>query len=312
MTNSILDDFKNAWHKPNNAPAQLIIINVVVFLCLVVVYVLSTVAKVDGIFSAIYNQFSIPPVFSEFLTRPWTLITYGFAHSLSYIFHILFNMLFLFYFGRLIVEYLGNSKVISIYVLGVIAGGILYLIAYNTIPFYMETTGNFPGMVGASAAVNAIMVAAAVLIPNYTFYLLLIGPVKIKYIAAFFVVISFLSSVGGNAGGNIAHLGGAAIGWIYVRQIQSGNDIGAWVIQFIAFVQSFFKKPSNIKVTHRSEKTKTTRSRPSKRTSAPSSSRSKGSASQEQIDAILDKISQSGYESLTKEEKQQLFDASKK
>ena len=158
-------------------------------------------------------------------------------------------------------------------------------------------------------AVNAIMVAAAVLTPNYTFYLLLIGPVKIKYIAGFFVVISFLSSIGGNAGGNIAHLGGAAIGWIYVRQLQKGTDLGAWVIQFMEFVQSFFKKPSNIKVTHRSEKAKTSRSRPSKRASSATSSKE---TSQEQIDAILDKISQSGYESLTKEEKQQLFNASKK
>lgn len=309
MTNSILDDFKNAWNKPNNAPAQLIIINVVVFLFLGVLYVFSTIGKAEGFFTAIHNQFSIPPIFSDFISRPWTLITYGFAHSLSDIFHILFNMLFLFYFGRLIVEYMGNNKVISIYVLGAMAGALLYLIAYNTIPFYMERAPMIPGMVGASAAVDAIMVAAAVLIPNYTFYLLLIGPVKIKYIAAFFVVVSFLSSVGGNAGGNIAHLGGAAIGWIYVRQLQSGNDIGAWVIQFIEFVQSFFKKPSNIKVTHRSEKTKATRKASSRRASTSGKSKE---ASQEQIDAILDKISQSGYESLTKEEKQQLFNASKK
>lgn len=309
MTNSILDDFKNAWNKPNNAPAQLIIINVVVFLFLGVILVFSTIGRAKGFFDAIHAQFSIPPILSDFLTRPWTLVTYGFAHSLSDIFHILFNMLFLFYFGRLIVEYMGNNKVISIYVLGVISGALLYLLAYNTVPFYIERAPAVNGMVGASAAVNAIMVAAAVLTPNYTFYLLLIGPVKIKYIAGFFVVISFLSSIGGNAGGNIAHLGGAAIGWIYVRQLQKGTDLGAWVIQFMEFVQSFFKKPSNIKVTHRSEKAKTSRSRPSKRASSATSSKE---TSQEQIDAILDKISQSGYESLTKEEKQQLFNASKK
>ena len=164
-------------------------------------------------------------------------------------------------------------------------------------------------MVGASAAVYAITVAAATLSPNYTFYLLFLGPVKIKYIAAVAIFLSFLGSVGTNAGGDIAHLGGAFIGYLYVKQLQNGNDIGAWVIRFMDFVQSFFKRPSNIKVTHRSEKAKTVKSRPVRKSSAKKGAEE---ASQEQIDAILDKISQSGYESLSKEEKQQLFNASKK
>lgn len=311
MTNSILDDFKNAWNKPNNATAQLIIINVVVFLFLGVLSVFSTIGGAQGFFTAIYSQFSIPPLFEDFLFRPWTLITYGFAHSLGDIFHILFNMLIFYWFSKLILEYLGNQKIISIYVMGVLAGGLAYLFVYNVIPFYNESAPNISGMVGASAAVYAITVAAATLNPNYTFYLLFLGPVKIKYIAGFYIVISFLGSVGGNAGGNIAHLGGAFIGFLYVKQLQSGNDIGAWVIRFLDFVQSFFNKSSNIKVTHRSEKAKTVKTRPTRKSKAPAT-KNGGEASQEQIDAILDKISQSGYESLTKDEKQQLFNASKK
>ena len=308
MTNSILDDFKNAWNKPNNAPAQLIIINVVVFLFLGVLLVFSRIGGAEGIFDAIYNQFSIPPIFGDFLTRPWTLITYSFAHSLTGIFHILFNMLIFYWFSKLIVEYLGNNKVISLYVTGALAGGVAYLIVYNLIPFYMDSAPGISGMVGASAAVYATAVAAATLVPNYTFYLLFLGPVKIKYIAAFYIVISFLGSVGANAGGNVAHLGGALMGYVYVRQLQAGNDLGAWVIQFMNFVKSFFVKKPNIKVTHKKETVKSHKVRKSSKTSGSSGQE----ASQDEIDAILDKISQSGYESLTKSEKQKLFNASKK
>ena len=302
MNNSILDDFKNAWNKPNNAPAQLIIINVIVFLFLGVLMVISRLSNADALFSVIYNQFSIPPSFGEFLTRPWTLITYAFAHSLTGILHILFNMLVFYWFSKLILEFLGNKKVIAIYVLGALAGGVAYLLVYNLIPFYQEQVASISGMVGASAAVYATVVAAAVFMPNYTFFMLFLGPVKIKYIATFYVVVSFLGSTGGNAGGNIAHLGRALIGWLYISQLRSGTDIGAWIIGFMEWVKSFFVASPKIKVTHRGEPAK----------SKPRKSAAGSKSEQEEIDAILDKISQSGYDSLSKEEKQKLFNASKK
>lgn len=303
MNNSFLDDFKNAWSRPNNALPQIIIINVVVFLVMGVLSVFSTIFGVTAIFDVVYDQFSIPPRLEDFIFRPWTIITYAFAHDLNSIFHILFNMLVMYWFGKLIVEYLGNQKIIVLYVIGALAGSIAYLFVYNIIPFYVERSG-FHGMVGASAAVYAITVAAATLLPNYTFHLLFIGAVRIKYIALFYIIISFLGSVGGNAGGNIAHLGGAFIGYFYIKQLQGGNDIGKWVISVTEFFKSFFTKQSKIKVTH-------------KNTRGTSSSRRSNSSSvskpeQVEIDAILDKISQSGYESLSKEEKQKLFNASKK
>lgn len=304
MNNSILDDFKNAWNKPNNAPAQLIIINVVVFLFLGVLMVISTLSKTEGIFQVVYNQFSIPPILGEFITRPWTLITYAFAHSLSGIFHILFNMLIFYWFSKLILEFLGNQKVIAIYVLGALAGGVAYLLVYNLIPFYQEQAPGISGMVGASAAVYATVVAAAVFMPNYTFFLLFLGPVRIKYIAAFYVVVSFLGSTGGNAGGNIAHLGGALIGWLYISQLRSGTDLGAWIIGIINWVKSFFVASPKIKVTHRSA--------PRQSKARKSNGTASSKPEQAEIDSILDKISQSGYDSLTKEEKQKLFNASKK
>lgn len=305
--NSFFEDFKHAWQKPNNSPAQLIIINVVIFLVLAFIMVMSRISGFDAFFNVIYRQFSIPPLFGDFITRPWTLLTYAFSHSLSGIFHILFNMLVFYWFSKLILEYLGNNRVISLYVLGALAGGVAYLLVYNLIPYYQQQVETIPGMVGASAAVYATVVGAAVFMPNYTFYLLFIGPVRIKYIAAFYVVISFLGTTGGNAGGNIAHLGGAVMGWLFISQLRSGNDIGTWVISSMNFIKSFFVSQPKIKVTHRS----TTKATAGKQKSNERP-RTLTLSEQDEIDLILDKISQSGYESLTKEEKQKLFNASKK
>ncbi len=307
MYSSIKDDFKNAFNRPNSAHTQLIIINVVVFLVLAVLNVFSSLFGFTGLFDFVYNQFSIPPVFSDFLSRPWTIITYAFAHSLTDIFHILFNMLIFYWFARLIIEYLGSDKVISLYVLGALAGSVAYLMVYNLVPFYIEKSG-FSGMVGASAAVYAVVVAAATLLPNYTFHLLFIGPVKIKYIAAFYILLSFLGSVGGNAGGNIAHLGGALMGYFFIVQIQKGNNIGAWVLSTMYFFKSFFVRSPNIKVSYKKEKS----AFKSKSTVGASKKSMNSTTSQDEIDAILDKISEKGYESLSKEEKQKLFNASKK
>ncbi|PIB34667.1 rhomboid family intramembrane serine protease [Reichenbachiella sp. 5M10] len=305
---NLFDDFKNAWRKPNNALPQIIIINIVIFLALAILYVLGNVSGLGNVSTFIIDQFTIPPVFSDFLMRPWTILTYAFAHSLSSIFHILFNMLVLYWFGKLIVEYLGNQKLINLYVMGALAGGVVYLLVYNLVPYYIDRS-NFAGMVGASAAVYAITVAAATLLPDYTFFLMFLGPVKIKYIAGFYLVISFIGTVGGNAGGNIAHLGGALMGYVYIRQLQSGNDWGLWISAIMRFVKSLFEKQPPIKVSHK--RSKKTRSNDSSK-STPRQSTAHNIADQAEIDAILDKISQSGYESLTKEEKQKLFNASNK
>jgi membrane associated rhomboid family serine protease len=298
----MLNEFKGAFNKPNNSHIQLIIINVVVFLVLGIFKVIADLGGAGEIFYAIDRQFMIPPTIGEFFTRPWTMVTYMFNHS--GLMHILFNMLWFYFFGKLIIEYLGNEKLISIYVVGGIAGAVAYLFMYNVVPFYIERSGG-PGMVGASAAIDAIVIAAATLLPNYTIHLMFVGPVKIKYIAIFTVVISVLSATGGNAGGNIAHLGGAGMGYLYVKLLQSGTDVGRWVIVVMNYFQSFFIRQPKMKVSSKKKKTKAPAS------SASSSSTMSNIADQQEIDAILDKISQSGYESLSKEEKQKLFNASK-
>src|SRR5688572_21198864 len=166
----MFDEFKSAFQRHNNAHVQLIIINVVVYIILGVLMVFSTLGGAEGLFEIIHKQFSIPAKFGEFLTRPWTILTYSFVHDLTGLLHILFNMLALYWFGRLFVEYLGSAKLTAVYVLGAIFGGVLYLLAYNTIPYYIEKSNQVSiSMVGASASINAIVVATATLLPNYTF-----------------------------------------------------------------------------------------------------------------------------------------------
>ncbi len=297
----MLEEFKNAFHRPNNGHIQLIIINVVVFVVLSVLHVFSEWFGFQDVFYLIHKNFAIPDMFSEFIKRPWTLITYFFTHDLSQLMHILFNMLIFYWFGKLFVEYLGSDKLIALYVLGGIAGALIYLGAYNLIPnppeFIVKSSGG--GMVGASGAIFAVMVGVATLLPDYSFNLLFIGPVKIKYIAGFYILVSFIGTTGSNAGGNIAHLGGALMGFIYVRQLQAAVNWGSWITAILDWVKNLFKPQAKVKVTYRkTEKSKT------------SSSSSK--ASQEEIDIILDKISDRGYESLSKDEKEKLFNASKK
>jgi membrane associated rhomboid family serine protease len=296
----MFDDFKNAFQRYNNAHVQLIIINVVVFLALAVVLVFSRALQYPDVFNVIHDQLAIPAPIGTFLQKPWTIITYAFVHDLSGIFHILFNMLVFYWFGKLFVEYLGSDKLIALYFLGAIAGGVAYLLVYNTIPFYIERIGSFNGMVGASAAVYAIVVATATLIPDYTFFLLFLGPIRIKYIAGFYIVVSFLGSVGENAGGNVAHLGGALMGFVYLKQLQAGVNWGNWITVTMDWFKGLFTAKPKVKVTYR------------KQYSESQKPKAKSSISQDEIDAILDKISDGGYESLTKEEKEKLFNASKK
>jgi membrane associated rhomboid family serine protease len=294
----MLDEFKQAFNRYNNAAVQLIIINVVVFAVLAFLYVISFYSGLGEEFAMLHRQFLIPPAISEFLGRPWTIITYMFTHDLTGILHILFNMLVLYWFGRLFTEYLGSDKLIALYVLGGIAGGLSYLLAYNTLPVLIENRPS--GMVGASAAVDAIVVATATLLPNYTFYLLFFGPVKIKSIAIITVFLSFLGTVGTNIGGNIAHLGGAIIGFVYMKQLQAGSNWGMWITVTLEWIKGLFKPRQNVKVSYRKDQ------------ASGKPSPGEKNYTQDEIDAILDKISAGGYESLTKEEKEKLFNASKK
>ena len=199
-------------------------------------------------------------------------------------------MLFLYWFGKIINDNIGNNALISLYILGGIIGGLLYMAIYNIIPYYGNQI-NQSLMLGASAGVFSVVVSSATLIPNYTFHLLFIGPIRIKYIALFYVASSFFDITGNNSGGEIAHLGGALIGYLYIKQLQNGNNMGDPIIRIL----NFFHKP------------KTNKSKDDY-----SYQNINKEISQDDIDKILDKISESGYSSLSKSEKEKLFNASKK
>jgi len=300
----ILDEFKNAFNKPDNGLIQIILINLVVFITLIFLRVILTYSGGSDFYDKVVQWLMLPASVPEFLSKPWTLFTYFFMHERF--FHILFNMLFLYWFGRIIKEFLGGGKIVSLYVLGGLAGGLFYILIYNTIPLFAERIDSSM-MLGASAGVFAVVVGAATFMPNYTMLLMFIGPVRIKYIALFYVILAFAQSTGSNAGGELAHLGGAAVGFFYIKQLQQGTDWGKGIHWFFSFVQSFFKSQPKVKVSYR----KKDKGSPFMASSRGQSSKPLSSTSQDEIDSILDKISHSGYESLTKEEKQKLFNASK-
>ena len=289
MANFIIEDFKKAWSKEDNGLIKIILINIIIFVSISILEVFITLSGGGSLFRIVINKLMLPASFTTFILQPWSLISYFFLH-LSFG-HILWNMLFLYWFGKIIHDNIGNNAVISLYVLGGIIGGLSYMALFNIIPFYGDRVSESL-MLGASAGVFSIVAGSATLLPNYTFYLLFLGPVRIKYIALFYILLSFFDVTGSNAGGEIAHIGGALIGYLFIKQLQNGVNMGDGVIKIINL---FNRKNSSKK-----EKEFTI----NKETSFD--------ISQDEIDKILDKISESGYSSLSKKEKEKLFNASKK
>ncbi|HXA02765.1 MAG TPA: rhomboid family intramembrane serine protease [Cytophagaceae bacterium] len=285
---SLLDELKYNFQKQDNGLVKIIMINVAVFLILSITSVILHLSQSTVYHDYILPNFAIPADLSTFIYKPWTIFTYFFSHE--EILHILFNMLGLYWFGRIIHEFIGNRRLINLYILGGLAGGILYLIFYNTIPFFRQQA-SVSIMLGASASVFAIAAGAATLAPDYRFNLLFIGPVRIIFIVGFYIIVSFIGMKQGNAGGNIAHLGGAFLGFVYIRLLQRGTDLGKPINIIAGWIKNIGKPKMKVY------------SNKNKDLSHPS---------QSEIDAILDKISRSGYESLSKEEKQKLFKASQK
>lgn len=301
---SIVQDIRSTFNRRDNALMQLIWLNVLVFASLILLKFILKFSSAIGYYPTVMTQVQLSSAFPVLLRHPWTLLTYAFTHE--EFFHILFNMLNLYWFGQLVREYLGDRRLVSIYMLGALAGATFFLLAYNFVPAFQEGLGT--PMVGASGAVTAIIVAGATLLPDYTFMLILIGPVKIKWIAAVVVLISLAGVNGGNPGGEIAHLGGALLGFVFVRQLQAGRDLGRpvqavgnWFALLISRRQPTMRVSSS---SRRPEPVAASATSPAKKLNAP------GQPLQDEIDTILDKISRSGYESLSKEEKQKLFRAS--
>lgn len=291
---SVIDDIKR-FYRESNVVGKFIFVNIAVFL-LVNVFLLIQALTQTQFFDVVY-WFAAPSDLGALLMKPWTIITYMFLHEGFW--HLLWNMVILYFGGRIFHDLLGTRRFINTYFIGGLFGLFLFILFYNIFPVFESQVG--APILGASASIMAIFVGIASYTPNYTVFLPLIGGVRLKYIAIFYVVLDFISiRTGVNAGGHIAHLGGALWGFWWARQLKQGTDISSWFDYIIAVLKSLIPRKRKMKVVHK---------QPNK-TGKKSAEAVRNEAAV--IDQILDKISKSGYDSLTAKEKEILFRASKK
>ena len=295
MPNTITN-YLRRFFLQRNMVNRLIAVNVAVFLIISLFNFGSFVTNYAYPKSWLTNELGLPASWHSLLFHPWSIITYAFTHEAFL--HILFNMLWLYWLGNIFSDFLGNKRLLPVYLMGSVAGGVLYVLAYNLLPVFRPEV-NSAICIGASAGVLAIVIAAATQVPDYTVYLMFIGPVKLKWIALITISLDVISIPSENAGGHIAHLGGALFGFAFVKQVQNGNDWTAPLNRFFDWVTVLFQKIPGMRVSY---------SFPDKKQKRTEKVKDK---KQEHIDAILDKIAKEGYENLTREEKDFLFNASK-
>lgn len=277
-----------------NVFEKIMAINIVVFFIGWLLSIISDISRQSTL-----NWLELPKNISDFILQPWSIITYGFTHY--GFFHLLFNMLILYFVSRTMVNLFPTRQSLSIYLLGIIAGGLAFLTVYSVLP---EQYARFVGpLVGASAGVNALLIFICAYMPYREAQFFAIK-IKLWHIGAALVIFDLLGLLfGGNQGGRIAHLGGSLLGYIYATQLLKGKDIGKGFGTFMDSMTNLFKPKSKLKTVHRNKKKK------------PFAGHNKTEFDefnkQKKIDLILDKISKSGYESLTAEEKSFLFKAGK-
>jgi membrane associated rhomboid family serine protease len=291
----IWDEIKLTFRNGSNL-TRLIYINIVVFILLSIVAGIGFLLNNQEISGKALDLFSVPASFNALLLRPWTLITYMFTHK--DIWHILFNMLWLYWFGRIFLEYLDERKLVAVYLLGGISGALVYILSFNIFPAFTGVVADSVA-IGASASVMAIVIAIASYVPDYTIQLFLFGRIKIKYMALAIFILTSIMDFSVNSGGKLAHIGGAFFGYFYIINLRHGHDIGKGFNRIIDFFATIFKPRKKLKVTY-------------KKVATEYDYNKIRVEHQKRINNILDKISKGGYESLTKEEKEALFKESQK
>lgn len=283
---SIIDEIRESF-RHGSVLTRLIYVNIGVFLLIRIINVFFFLSGEDF---PLISWLAMPAGIDQLLSRPWTIITYMFLHF-DFL-HILFNILWLYWLGRVFLTYFDGRKLLAVYLLGGIAGALTYLLAYNLFPAF-EQVREIAQLMGASAAVIAIVIAVAVYVPNHTVHLVFFGPVKMKHIAVVSVVLYVIGISSSNAGGNLAHLGGAFMGMVFALQYRKGNDFSKGISALFDAIAGWLKPRPKVKVSYRN-------------TGNMDYNRRKN-AEQEHINEILEKISRSGYDSLNKEEKEILF-----
>lgn len=294
-------DLKQTYRQ-GRMPVRLIYMNVGVFILAFLFHTLLLLFNLNG--EEIIRLFELPAWIQRFLYQPWSLITYMFMHA--GILHLLFNMLWLYWFGQLFLYFYSERSFCGLYFFGGLCGGFLYMLFYNIFPYFSLAVYT-SYLLGASASVLAITVATAVREPNFRVRLLFLGDIRLKYIALIMVGLDLLLMTSGNAGGHIAHLGGALGGLWFALAMQKGHDITGWINFIIDKTVDLFswfserpkRKKPQMKVRYNFRE-------------KDYDYNARKKAQSEEIDRILDKLKKSGYGSLTTEEKKSLFDASKR
>lgn len=309
---SITDELRHYFFN-GTMVVRLILVNVAVYCTMSLILLLTFLLQTPDTYEWLLNYLMLPAKLGNFIWQPWSLITYMFLHG--GFFHILFNMLMLNFFGNIIGDLLGNRRILPLYLLGGLGGALLYLALYQLLPVFRADIDQ-TYMLGASAAVMAIMGAAATLRPDYTIFLMFIGAVKLKWVALFFVLIDLFTIPQSNPGGHIAHLGGVLVGYLFIKQLQQGSDWSLSINQWLDNLASVFRQTNSPKrnkpqIVRKNEKVIQGNGgfiNEPKQNITTRPQRSK--AQQEKVDNILDKISQTGYDSLTADEKAFLFNLS--
>ncbi len=289
----IVNDIKASFQK-GSMLTRLIYINLFLF---VAIEVIKVVLFLFNLTSVNINDFiGLPAHFQTLLYKPWTILTYMFVHN-GFI-HLIVNILWLFFGGRIFLKYLSHKQLVSTYVLGGLVGGMFFILSYNFFPVF-EPSLPVSVALGSSASVLAILVGIASYVPNYHVDLTFIGRVKLKYIAILTVVLDLILIPKGNSGGHIAHLGGAFYGYFFASQLKRGNDFSKGFDSFMDWLVSQFNNEPTMKTVYKRPKT-------------DDQWRESKAQQQNDINLILDKIAKSGYDSLNKKEKDTLFKESKK
>ncbi len=277
---------------------KLIVVNIAVFLIITIAGIFGYLLVNPGIPDGFVRFFSMPSSFDTLLRRPWTLITYMFTHK-DFL-HIAVNLLWLYWFGKMFLEFLDQKKLVSVYLIGGVTGALMYIISYNVFPVFREFSGTSVPLLGASASVMAVVVAIAAYAPDYQVLLFPFGRFKIKYIALLIFILTSIADFSVNSGGKLAHIGGALYGYIYAVNYRKGKELGRWLNRLIDNAVTVFRPRKKLKVAYKR-----------KNTDDYEYNRMKAER-QTRINAILDKISKGGYDSLTREEKDFLFSESQK
>ncbi|MFT4665278.1 MAG: membrane associated rhomboid family serine protease [Polaribacter sp.] len=311
MLTSIWEDVKRQFSY-GNMVTRLIIVNVAVYIIVNIVYVLFSHGQAESSYTTFIHWLAMSSDLIYVLIHPWIVLTNMFLHE--GFMHILWNMLILYWFGRILGDLLGDNKILPLYLFGGFMGALVYFLSANLLP---PSYGIGSWALGASAGVMAIVVASGVLSPDYSMHLLVLGPVKLKYIVGVLVFLDIVGTTASNpnAGGAFAHLGGAFTGWFFISQLHKGKDWFNPINKRLDAIGNFFQnfgKPSGKKKSPKTSKVRLAYKNKGFIKGSAATDREIDLSHQEKLDAILEKIKKSSYDSLTEEEKEFLFKASKK